>query len=81
LRVRPSYNINVIAVAPALTVTDRLQFFVDGMSEQQRAEYVQGIALRRLGTAQDQANVICFLASEAAGFMTGETLEVNGGQY
>lgn len=37
--------------------------------------------LRRLGQPEDIASVACFLASEAAGFMTGEVVEVNGGSY
>lgn len=75
------FNINVNAVAPALTLTDRLKFFWEQKSAAEQRQYLDGIALRRVGTAEDQANVICFLASADAGFVTGETLDVNGGQY
>jgi len=73
-------NINVNAVAPALTLTQRLRFFWDGKDEAQQ-QYLESIALRRVGTAEDQAGVICFLACAGAGFVTGLTLDVNGGQY
>lgn len=48
-------------------------------SERQRAT-VEGTALRRLGTAQDVANVVLFFASDLAGFVTGQWLRVNGGR-
>ena len=42
-------------------------------------EYVDGVALRRAGTPADVAAVVTFLASDAAGYITGERIAVNGG--
>ena len=39
------------------------------------------IPLGRVGTSEDVAKVIAFLASDAAGYLVGETIEVNGGMY
>lgn len=75
------FNVNVNAIAPALTVTDRLRFFWEGKDQAEQQAYLETIALRRVGTAQDQANVACFLASADAAFVTGVTIDVNGGQY
>jgi NAD(P)-dependent dehydrogenase (short-subunit alcohol dehydrogenase family) len=75
------WNINVNAVSPSLTLTDRMKPYWDSLTEAERKQAVARIPLRRIGTAQDQANVICFLASEDAGFLTGLTLDVNGGQF
>lgn len=75
------WNINVNAVAPSLTLTDRMKPYWESLTEPERKQAVARIPLRRIGTAQDQANVICFLASEDAGFLTGLTLDVNGGQF
>lgn len=75
------WNINVNATAPALTVTDRLKEFWHGRGEAAQQDYLAQIPLRRVSTAVDQANVICFLASAEAGFLTGLTLNVDGGQH
>ena len=48
-------------------------------ADKQRA-LLDGIALRRLGSAQDVVNAVTFLASDAAAFITGQHLEVNGGR-
>ena len=75
------WNINVNATAPSLTVTDRLQAYWQGMDEAGQQAYLEKIPLRRVGTAQDQANVICFLSSAQSSFLTGLTIDVTGGQY
>ena len=44
------------------------------------ANFVKTIPMGRVGTSEEVANVIAFLASDAASYVTGETVEVNGGQ-
>ena len=72
-----SRNITVNAVAPGFIETDMTR----ALSEQQRAALLGQIPLGRLGSPQDIANAVAFLASPAAGYITGTTLHVNGGMY
>jgi NAD(P)-dependent dehydrogenase (short-subunit alcohol dehydrogenase family) len=51
------------------------------MDEASRQAYIEKIPLRRVGTAQDQANVISFLSSRESSFLTGLTIDVTGGQF
>lgn len=69
------YNINVNAVAPALTETD----MTNSLSGQQRDAIVKMMPLGRVGKPEDIAAAVCFLASENAGFITGEIMDVDGG--
>jgi 3-oxoacyl-[acyl-carrier protein] reductase len=72
------YEIRVNSVLPGLIETR----FHDRYSSHERKEKVATqTPLGRNGTAEDIANAILFLASEAAGFITGEYLAVNGGLY
>jgi 3-oxoacyl-[acyl-carrier protein] reductase len=68
-------GIRVNAVAPGFIATDML----DTLDEAGRAERIASTALGRLGTAEDVADVITFLLSEQAGFVTGQVLGVDGG--
>ena len=43
--------------------------------------YVAGIPLGRVGTPDEVASVICFLASNASSYLAGETIEINGGMF
>ncbi len=70
-----SRNITVNCVAPGFIDTDMTRVLDDS----QRAALVGQIPLRRLGVAADIAGAVAFLASPAAGYITGETLHVNGG--
>ncbi|HXS28305.1 MAG TPA: 3-oxoacyl-ACP reductase FabG [Steroidobacteraceae bacterium] len=72
-----SRGITVNAVAPGFIDTDMTR----SMSEEQRATIAAQIPLARLGTAEDVAAAVLFLASPQAGYITGETLHVNGGMY
>ncbi|UCH53820.1 MAG: 3-oxoacyl-ACP reductase FabG [Pseudomonadota bacterium] len=72
-----SRNITVNAVAPGFIETDMTR----ALSEQQRAGLMGQIPLGRLGAPEDIAQAVAFLASNAAGYITGTTLHVNGGMY
>jgi 3-oxoacyl-[acyl-carrier protein] reductase len=70
-------GITVNAVAPGFIDTDMTK----ALSEEQRAGLAGRIPMERLGTAADVASAVLFLASPQAGYITGETLHVNGGLY
>ncbi|MBE0626725.1 MAG: 3-oxoacyl-ACP reductase FabG [Burkholderiales bacterium] len=72
-----SRNITVNCVAPGFIDTDMTR----ALNEQQREAILGRIPLARLGTAGDVAAAVVFLASPAAGYITGATLPVNGGMY
>ncbi len=72
-----SRGITVNVVAPGFIATDMTAQLP---AEQQQA-LVQQIALGRLGAAEDIAHAVAFLASPQAGYITGETLHVNGGMH
>ncbi|MBI2354829.1 MAG: 3-oxoacyl-[acyl-carrier-protein] reductase [Deltaproteobacteria bacterium] len=70
-------NITVNAVAPGFIATA----MTDALSDKVRTELTAQIPLERLGSAEDIANAVVFLASEASGYITGHVLSVNGGMY
>jgi 3-oxoacyl-[acyl-carrier protein] reductase len=70
-----SRNITVNAVAPGFIDTDMTRV----LPEAQREALVAQIPAGRLGTPEDIAAAVAFLASPAAGYITGQTLSVNGG--
>ena len=72
-----SRNITVNVVAPGYIETAMTQ----SLPEASRKELQASIALRRLGTVEDVAWCVLFLASEEAGYITGHTLNVSGGLY
>lgn len=72
-----SRGITVNAVAPGFIDTDMTR----DLPETQRHALLQQIPLARLGQPQEIAAAVAFLASPAAGYITGETLHVNGGMY
>lgn len=70
-------NITVNAVAPGFIDTDMTR----GLNEEQRNAIIQQVPMGRLGTPEDVAAAVAFLASGAAAYITGVTLHVNGGMY
>jgi len=72
-----SRNITVNCVAPGFIDTDMTK----ALSDAQRQALLERIPLGRLGTPDDIAAAVAFLASPAAGYITGATLHVNGGMY
>ena len=72
------YRIRVNAIAPGLTDTAQPRY---GSSESELADMARSIALGRMAQPDEIAQAAVFLASENAGFVTGQTLHVNGGSY
>ena len=72
-----SRGITVNAVAPGFIETD----MTDALPEAQAQALLSQIPLGRLGQPQEIASVVTFLASEKGAYITGETLQVNGGMY
>jgi 3-oxoacyl-[acyl-carrier protein] reductase len=72
-----SRGITVNAVAPGFIDTDMTR----ALNEEQRAALLAQIPIGRLGSATDIAATVLFLCSASAGYITGETLHVNGGMY
>jgi len=70
-------NITVNAVAPGFIVSD----MTDALPEKVRQEMAAQIPLERFGTADDIANAVVFLATDASAYITGQVLAVNGGMY
>jgi NAD(P)-dependent dehydrogenase (short-subunit alcohol dehydrogenase family) len=73
------FGITVNAIAPSLTLTERIRPRWEQRSASEQAEEIARTPLRRVAEARDQARVICFLASSDADFVTGVTIDVTGG--
>jgi 3-oxoacyl-[acyl-carrier protein] reductase len=72
-----SRNITVNAITPGLIATDMTKAMTDKAQEQ----WTASIPLGRPGTSAEVAAAVCFLASDEAGYITGQVLAVNGGMY
>ena len=72
-----SRNITVNCVAPGFIDTDMTR----ALTEDQQKALLSSIPLARLGSVEDIAAAVGYLASPAAGYVTGTTLHVNGGMY
>ena len=71
------HGVRVNAVAPGYTRTDLIEHLVE--SDMARDYWIGGTPLGRMGSTDEIANTVLFLASDAASFVTGETLVVDGG--
>lgn len=74
-----TYGVRVNAVAPGLILGTR--FHSIHTTKESAEETIRGIPLARAGNVYDVARPVVFLASEYDGFITGETLDINGGVY
>jgi NAD(P)-dependent dehydrogenase (short-subunit alcohol dehydrogenase family) len=72
------YGATINAIAPSLTLTERIRPHWDKRSQEAQAAEIARTPLRRVADAADQAKVICFLAS-SDDFVTGVTIDVTGG--
>lgn len=72
-----SRDITVNTVAPGFIATD----MTDVLNEEQKEAIFQKIPMQKMGTVDDISAAVLFLASDAAGYITGQTLHVNGGLY
>lgn len=72
-----SRGITVNAVSPGFVETD----IIADLNEEMRKKYLEAIPLGRFGRVEDISNVVCFLVSEGASYITGEVIKVNGGIY
>jgi NAD(P)-dependent dehydrogenase (short-subunit alcohol dehydrogenase family) len=70
------FGITVNAICPGLIDTELTR---ENASDESLARHVSGYPVPRLGTALEVADLICFAASEAAGYITGASLDINGG--
>lgn len=70
------YGITVNAVCPGMIDTELTQ---ESATKEELERYARGYPVPRLGTAREVADVICFAASEAAGYITGAVFDINGG--
>jgi 3-oxoacyl-[acyl-carrier protein] reductase len=75
-------GIRVNAVAPTVTMTgDRIQSLWNNKSEEEKKKVLSNIPLGRLGTPEEVASVVVFLASDESSYVTGITIDVSGGRY
>ena len=72
-----SRNITVNCIAPGFIDTDMTR----SLTDEQQQSLIQHVPLGRLGRPEDVASAVTFLASPAAGYITGATLHVNGGMH
>ncbi len=70
------YGVNVNGVAPGVVATDMSRMLSGG----DYSGYLSAIPLGRIGTPEETARVVVFLASDDAGYLAGEIIDVNGGQ-
>jgi NAD(P)-dependent dehydrogenase (short-subunit alcohol dehydrogenase family) len=76
------FGIRVNAVAPTVILTgERVQGLWEAKSEEEKKKVLSAIPLGRLGTPEEVASVVVFLASDESSYITGITIDVSGGRY
>jgi 3-oxoacyl-[acyl-carrier protein] reductase len=71
------FGVTCNAVAPHAVMTEMMKYWTD----EKKRKAAESIPVRRLGTIEDIAHLICFLASDEASYINGETVNINGGYY
>ncbi|MGD1816268.1 MAG: SDR family NAD(P)-dependent oxidoreductase [Pleomorphochaeta sp.] len=71
------WGITCNAIAPHAVMTEMMSYW----TEEKKQTMAEKIPVKRLGTVEEMAQLISYLASDQAGFITGETININGGYY
>jgi 3-oxoacyl-[acyl-carrier protein] reductase len=71
------WGITCNAIAPHAVMTEMMNYWTD----EKKQTMADKIPVKRLGTVEEMAQLITYLASDQAGFITGETININGGYY
>jgi len=71
------FGVTCNAIAPHAVMTEMMKYWTD----EKKAKAAAAIPVRRLGTVEDISHLICFLSSDDAAFINGETVNINGGYY
>ena len=71
------FGVTCNAIAPHAVMTELMRYWDEEKKEASAAR----IPVHRLGTVEDMSNLMCFLASDAASYINGETVNINGGYY
>ena len=66
---------------PLICAVDCAQAQVAAMSEEHRREVAKGVPIGRFGRSEEAAHAVLYLASDNAGYVTGETLNLSGGRF
>jgi 3-oxoacyl-[acyl-carrier protein] reductase len=74
-------NITVNAIAPGPSLSERVSAIWDQRSEESRRQILHRIPMSRLGTVDELAAAVVFLLSDLASYITGQTIDVNGGLF
>lgn len=75
------WGIRVNAIAPGIILTERIEKRWLKRSEEEKRSLINEIPLGRVGSPEDVAQVVVFLASDESGYITGSTIDVNGGLF
>jgi 3-oxoacyl-[acyl-carrier protein] reductase len=71
------FGVTCNAIAPHAVMTEMMKYWTD----EKKKKAANAIPVRRLGTCEDVSHLVCFLSSDEAAFINGETVNINGGYY